>query len=221
MDSFDALLNARRSVRAFRPDPVPSDVVRAVFEAAQRTPSNCNIQPWRVTVASGAARDRLRSALLDAVTSGRDAGTEDVIPNFEGEYRPLQVACAVEMYGKMGIARDDKPGRTRAFVRNYELFDAPHVAIIGMDKSFGLGVAIDVGMYVQSLWLGFTERGVGACAMASLRSHPAVVREALDIPEHIRVLCGMAFGYEDTSAAVNATRQPRSPLETNVTFLET
>lgn len=217
--ALDSLLLERHSVRAFKPDPIDPGLVREVFTLAQRTASNCNVQPWRAWVASGDVRDRLRDRLVRAVAGGEEASTEDAIPNFEGEYRTLQVACAVEMYGHMGVARGDKEARTRAFMRNYELFDAPHVALIGMDQSFGIGVALDVGMWIQSLLLLFAERGIGTCPMASLRSHPKAVREVLGIPEDIRILCGMAFGYEDPAAPVNRTRQPRSPVEHNIRFL--
>ncbi len=220
MTDLENLMRARHSVRAFLPDPLPRGIVAQCFEVAQQAPSNCNVQPWRVWVASGPARDRLSRALVEAVASGAPASTEDAIDDFRGEYRELQVACAVELYGKMGVERHDKVGRTKAFMRNYELFDAPHVAMIGMDRSFGMGVALDVGIWLQSLMLAFTERGIACCPMASLRSHPAVVREVLGIPEDIRLLCGVAFGYEDVGAQVNQTRQPRAGIDRNVVFCD-
>lgn len=220
MTDFDSLVRARHSVRAFLPRQVPQGIVESCFEIAQQAPSNCNVQPWRVYVVSGAKRDRLSAALVDAVRRGVDANTEDVIDDFRGEYRDLQVACAVEMYGRMGVGRHDKEGRYRAYLRNYEFFDAPHVAIIGMDRSFGMGVAIDVGIWLQTLMLALTEQGIGSCPMASLRSHPAVLRRELGIPEDIRILCGLAFGYEDRDAEVNRTKQLREPIGKRVTFLD-
>ena len=123
------------------------------------------------------------------------------------------------MYGHMGVPRGDKPARFRAHLRNYELFDAPHVAIIGMDRTFGLGVVLDVGIWLQTLMLAFTERGIATCPMASLRSHPGVLREELGIPEDIKILCGVVFGYEDESAEVNRTKQPRDAIDRNVIFV--
>lgn len=217
--ALDSLLAVRRSVRAFRPDPVDPATVREIFTLAQLAPSNCNAQPWRVWVASGEVRDQLRDRLVEAVSSGAPASTEDEMQVFAGPYRDLQVACAMEMYGHMGVDRKDKVARTKAFMRNYELFDAPHVAIVGMDRTFNIGVALDVGMWLQSLLLLFTSRGLGACPMASLRSHPVVVRDVLGIPEDIRILCGVTFGHPDPDAPVNRTTQPRSPLDENVRFL--
>lgn len=218
MSDFDETIRGRRSVRAYLPEPVPMERILECLELAQHTPSNCNVQPWRVFLASGAARDRLRARLVEAVTQGVPGDGTDPIDDFQGEYRTKQVACAVEMYGHMGVARGDKEGRFRANLRNFEFFDAPHVAFVAMERSFGVGVALDVGMWVQTFMLALASRGIGSCAQASLRSYTAIVREELGMPESLRLLCGVSFGYEDPSASVNRTRQPRDPVTANVVF---
>ncbi len=218
---LDQAIRERRSVRGFHPDrPVPPETLREALELAQRAPSNCNVQPWRVFLASGGARDRLRMRLCAALDGGDFGDPEDPIDSFPGDYRRLQVACAVEMYGAMGIARDDHMGRIRALRRNFELFDAPHVAVICMEKHFGLGVALDVGMYVQTLTLALWARGVASCPQAALRQYPSIVRETLGISDDLRILCGLSFGYEDPAVPANDTRQDRDPISSNVTFLE-
>ena len=50
---------ARHSVRGYLDKEVPQDVMNRIFEIAQQSPSNCNVQPWKVFVASGALKDRL------------------------------------------------------------------------------------------------------------------------------------------------------------------
>lgn len=218
--SIDALLTGRRTVRGFLPEPVPAPVIREVFALAQHAPSNCNAQPWRAAVASGAARDRLRDRLCAAFDAGDFGDPEDPIDDFPGDYRRLQVACAVELYGHMGVARRDAIGRMKALRRNFELFDAPHVAVICMADHFGVGVALDVGTYLQSLLLAFWDRGVACCPQAAMRQYPAIVRETLGIDPGMRILCGLSFGYEDPEVPANRTRQPREPLEHNVRFLD-
>lgn len=141
------------------------------------------------------------------------------MPSFAGVYRERQVACAAELYGNMGIARDDRVGRMKATLRNFELFDAPHVAFIGMEKTFGVTVALDVGMYIQSLMLAMTAYGISSCAQGSMRYYPDDVREIFSEPETTGILCGISFGYEDAEVAANKTRVGRSPLTDNVTFL--
>lgn len=221
MADFDETVRARRCVRGFKSERVPEEVIREALELAQRAPSNCNVQPWRVWVASGAKRDELREALTSAFTTGSPAPDAELpIETFPGDYRRLQIECAVEMYGHMGVERGDHQGRMRAHLRNYELFDAPHVAIVCMDKHFGIGVSLDVGMWVQTFLLALWSRGVGSCPQAALRAYPSLIRKVLGIPDNLHVLCGVSFGYEDESVPANATRQTREPIDTNATFVE-
>jgi nitroreductase len=213
-------LRSRRSVRGFLDKPVPEETLKAIFELAQQAPSNCNIQPWKVFVASGEVRDELRRRMVEKVTAGVPM-EPDFEPNagkFSGVYRQRQVDCAVELYNNMGIARDDKPGRMRAQLRNFELFDAPHVVFIGMEREFGPTVALDVGMYIQSLMLAMTAYGVGSCAQGSMRYFPNDVREIFGEPASTAILVGISFGYEDPDVAANRTRVGRAPLADSVAF---
>ncbi|HBX37431.1 MAG TPA: oxidoreductase, partial [Pseudohongiella sp.] len=130
--------------------------------------------------------------------------------------RKRQVDCAVALYSEMGIARDDREGRQRAVMRNFEFFDAPYMAFIGMDKAFGTTVAIDVGMYAQNLMLALVAHGLHSCPMGTMRNYPDLVREAFDLSEDDRILFGLAFGYEDTQVAANRTRTTRDPVASSV-----
>lgn len=191
--SLAEALRQRRSVRGYRPDPVPQAVLDEVFGLAQLAPSNCNIQPWKVFVASGAMRDELRHRMVEHVTKGDPIQPDfEHLPNFEGIYRKRQVDCAVELYNNMGIARDDREGRARASLRNFELFDAPHVAFIGMERQFGVTVALDVGMYIQTLMLVMTSFGIGSCAQGSMRYYPQDVRDLFGEPDSTAILCGIS-----------------------------
>ncbi len=217
--TLEEAILGRRSVRGFLPTPVPREVLEKVFEWAQRTPSNCNIQPWKVFVASGAARDRIRAKLIERILGGVPMNPDYDYPGkFEGEYRTRQVECAVAMYTAMNIARDDSAGRAKASLRNFELFDAPHVAFIGMHKAFGTTVGLDVGMYAQSLMLAMHAHGIGSCAQGSMRYYPDVVREEFPGNEDTKILFGISFGYEDPEVPANATRTVRDAIDKSVTF---
>src|SRR5690554_552221 len=218
--NLDEAMRTRRSVRGFLPKPVPNETLREVFELAQHAPSNCNVQPWRVFVASGAVRDELSRRLVEATKQSIARGGEGLrVFRFEGDYRRLQIECAVELYEKMGVARDDQEGRVRGILRNYELFDAPHVAIVCMEKRFDIGVALDVGMYMQNLLLALWSRGIAACPQAALTAHEEISRELLGIPDNLQLLCGISFGYEDKDVPANRTRQKREPIDRNVFFV--
>lgn len=213
-------MRERRSVRGYLDKPVPEAVLEQVFNLAQLAPSNCNIQPWKVFVASGEVRDELRRRMVEKISSGIPI-EPDYEPNagkFEGIYRQRQVDCAVELYNNMGIERDDKPGRQRAALRNFELFDAPHVVFIGMERAFGTTVAMDVGMYIQSLMLAMTAHGIACCPQGAMRYFPNDVREIFGEPDSTVIMVGISFGYEDPAVAANRTRVGRAPLNDSVAF---
>ena len=130
--SFDAAVEARRSVRAYRPDAVPRALLEHVFTLANRSPSNCNTQPWHAVVVSGAACERLRGKFMDAASTGSFAMDFPYEGRYQGAFRERQYDAAARLYGAMGIAREDKAARGAAFLRNFAFFDAPHVVFVFM-----------------------------------------------------------------------------------------
>ena len=218
MDVADALLS-RRSVRGFLPTPIPEETLRAIFERAQRAPSWCNIQPWKVWVASGVRAETLKSKLLEAASSQMPSPDVDWPADYPGRYGELRRECGAALYSAMGVARDDRAARHAAWLRNYEAFGAPHVALVGIDRAFGLYAALDVGCWLQSVLLAATEEGIATCSQASLATFPDVAREVLEIPDHIAILFGISLGYEDPDADANRCHTAREPLEDNVRFL--
>ena len=217
--SLEQAIRQRRSVRAFKPDQVPQHVLQSIFELAQWAPSNCNVQPWKVYVASGDLRNRLSAEMQRRIREGVKPNPDyEYRGDFTGEYRTRQVECAVALYSEMGIERGDKAGRERAVMRNFEFFDAPYMAFIGMDRAFGTTVAIDVGMYAQNLMLLLVAHGLHSCPMGTMRNYPDLVREAFDLDDSQRILFGLAFGYEDPAAPANRTRTTRDPIAASVMF---
>ncbi len=217
---FEDVVARRRSIRGFLPKPVPEPVLKKVFSLAQRAPSNCNVQPWRVVVASGESCREISRKLQAAVTSGSPPTTDyKRVEKFEGVMRQRQIDTAVQLYGNMGIARGDQEGRMKAAMRNYEFFDAPHVAFLGMDKMFSETVALDVGMYAQTLMLAMTAYGIGSCAQAAVSRYPEVIREHFGLPDNLGILMGLSFGYEDTSIPANRTIVARAPIEEDISFV--
>lgn len=209
----------RRSVRAFHAREVPEATLRQIFSLAQLAPSNCNTQPWLVHVVSGAKchqlRQRLTQAGMDPTQYGPDFPYDG---NYPGIYKSRQHDAAAQLYGAMGIARDDRAGRGRAALRNFTLFDAPHAAFVFLPEHFGVREAADCGIYAQTLMLLLTAHGLASCPQAALSFHPKIVREELGLPNSLRLLFGLSFGYEDTDAAANHCRVGRAELDAAVTF---
>jgi len=210
---------ARHSVRGYLEKEVPQDVMNRIFEIAQQAPSNCNVQPWKVYVASGELKDRLRRQMVEATAGGLTPNPDyPYRGDFQDEYRTRQVECAVALYSKMGISRGDKEGRMRAVLRNFEFFDAPHIAFLGMNPAFGTTVAIDVGMFAQSLMLTLVAFGLHSCPMGTMRNYPDMVREAFQIEDGTKILFGISFGYEDPDVVANETRTTRDDISANIVF---
>jgi len=208
-------------VRGFLDKPVPKDIMKKAFEWAQLSPSNSNTQPWKIFVASGETKDLVKSKLVELVNAGNIGEPDFIYPGkFDDIYRKRQVGCAVTLYKEMGIARDDQEGRMMAMLRNFEFFDAPHMAFLCMEKVFPETIAVDIGLYAQTLMLAFKAMGVATCSMGSMRDHPQVPREVFGFGENLGVLFGIAFGYEDPSALANNVRMDRVPLEESVMFLD-
>ncbi len=217
--TFEKTLKTRRSVRGFLDKPVPQEVITQAFELAQLSPSNSNIQPWQVFVASGITRDAIRELLIAQFNHGFERNSDFDYPGrFNEPYRKRQIDCAVNMWTEMGITRDDKMGRLNALLRNFQLFDAPHIAFFCMEKSFTATVAVALGIYAQTLMLALTSLGVSSCAMGAMRNWSNIPREVFGFGDNLGILFGMAFGYEDPSVPANNVRMPRNPVEECVTF---
>ncbi len=217
--SMEEAIKSRRSVRGYLSKPVPDVVIRKAFELAQLSPSNSNIQPWWVFVASGTSRDNIQKQVYDLASEGESSQPDFAYPErFDGAYRNRQVDCGMTLYHEMGIAREDRPGRVQAMLRNFQFFDAPHMAFICMGKKFPATVAVDLGAYVQTLMLAFTALGVSSCAMGAMREFSRIPRKELKISENLGILLGLAFGYEDISVAANKTRIGRIPIDECVSF---
>jgi nitroreductase len=217
--NIDEAIRRRRSVRGFLPDEVPEATLREVFELAQWSPSNCNVQPWIPHVVSGDALKRLREALVAA--GMREQPIKPDWPadgKFTGVYRERQVDAAQKLYGAMGVERSDVVGRKMAYIRNHAFFDAPHAVLIFMPVPFDTREAADIGMYAQTLMLALVARGIASCAQGALGLFPDIIREQLGIPANHKLLFGISFGYEDRSIKANAARVGRATIDAAVRF---
>jgi len=218
---FDALVHARRSVRGFLDTPISPELMQQVFETARWSPSGTNVQPWHICVASGATRDRMRAEMLAAVERGDEARVDHPSDRRMGDpWQERRRQCARDMYGAMGIEWEDREGRGRAALRNFELFDAPHAAFMCIHEQFGYQSSADVGMFAQTLMLSLASHGLASCAQGTLRNYPDLVRETFGLPPEIKVLFGISFGYEDPDVPANDTRTSRAPLSETVQFLD-
>ena len=219
IEELERAWHARKSIRAFKPDPLPRATIDRMFEAAQRAPSWCNVQPWRVAVTEPPLTAQLSAALVAAAKSQLPHAEVPFPLDYPSPYKEQRVACGVALYQAMGIARDDKARRYDAWLRNYELFDAPHLAVVACDRRLGPYAYVDVGVWLGYVLTAAAALGVDTCPMASVAAYPEVLRQALPIAETDVILFGITFGHADEEAPANRCRTTREPAARNVTVV--
>ncbi|MGJ8590434.1 MAG: nitroreductase [Yoonia sp.] len=211
IDTLTDILQARYSCRAFKPDPVPDDVITQIIATARHVPSWCNAQPWQVTITKGAATDRFRAALTEAAGQGTPPDPDLNWPKgYSGVYAERRRTCGFQLYDAVGIDKSDRAGRAAQMLRNYALFDAPHVAIITAPAELGPYGAMDSGGFVTAFTLAATALGVATIAQAAIAAYAPLVRDHLDIPNDRLILCAISFGYADQDAPINQFRTERA-----------
>lgn len=211
--ALDGLFTARHSCRAFRPDPVARSVIEQILRTAQRVPSWCNAQPWKVTITSGAETDRLRTALTEAAMVGGHSPDLPFPDGYSGEYQARRRECGWALYEAVGVEKGDRAGSARQMMENFTLFGAPHCAILSTPKELGPYGAMDCGGFVSAFTIAAQAAGVASIAQAAVASFAPMLHEMLEIPEDRLILCALSFGYADPDHPANGFRTSRAPLE--------
>ncbi len=219
-DTLLGLLKTRHSCRAFRPDPVPRDRIKAVLTAAQRVPSWCNAQPWQVIVTSGDETERLRTGLLAEVDSAPETPDFPFPEAYVGVYRERRSDCGWQLYGAVGVDRGDRAGATAQMRRNFAFFGAPHAAIVTSPASLGVYGAVDCGGYVAAFTLAAQALGIATIPQAAIAPYAPFLRRHFGLPEDRLVVCAISFGFADADHPANAFRTERATLEAAVEWRE-
>jgi len=218
MDIIDAV-RARKSIRGYKPAPVPKEVLKEILDIASRSPSAMNTQPWDVTVVTGEVLDNIRQANIELLTSGVRPSPEVPFHRPEGIYRQRQVDIAIQLFQLMGIAREDKEKRAEWEQRGYRFFDAPVAIILSVDRSLEeLKAMMDIGTFVQTVCLIALKYGLGTCIEDQGIMFPEVVRKFTHIPESKLIAISIAIGYPDWDFPANKVESKRETVENFVTW---
>jgi nitroreductase len=204
----------RISVRAFRPDPVPGELVREILEVARRAPSGGNLQPWRVHALAGAPLAELKALAAASLARGGEEPAYDVYPpNLWEPFRTRRFQCGEDLYASIDIPREDRPARLRQLANNASFFGAPVGLFFSLERRLGPPQWADVGMYMQTVMLLAIERGLDTCAQEFWARLPKTAGDFIGLPEDHMLFSGMAMGYRDEAAPINGWRTRRAPLE--------
>jgi nitroreductase len=218
---YRQLIDARFSCRGFLAKPVDRPTLGRILEMAQRTPSWCNTQPWRLHILSGNAAQRFSHAILEYAGKGAAVNSDLAFPvAYEGVYRERRRECGYQLYASVGIAQSDRAAAQVQAMENFKLFGAPHVAIVTTDRLLGAYGAVDCGAYLSNFALAAYSLGVAAIAQAAFAHYADFVRAYLELPDDRLILCGISFGYEDPRHPANGFRTARAPITEVATFIE-
>ena len=207
-----ALLRSRRSIRDFRPDPVPAAVLDAIISDALASPSWSNTQPYVLGVASGLVRDRISAELCTRFDTGmraraggvfaklrawrsRPASDLPVPLDYPAELQDRRRQTGYGLYRILGIDRADRAARDRQMRRNFEFFSAPVAVFVFVHRGLGHYATLDAGIMIHALMLSAHARGLGTCAQGAVAVWADPVRAAFEVPRQYALLCGVALGY--------------------------
>ena len=220
LDSVEKLLAARYSCRAFKHKPVPRATIERVLNAAQKTASWCNSQPWQVTIFSGDAVRKFGEDIYKAASGGGHGASDFPFPReYRGVYLDRRRESGFQLYNALGIARGDKAAYQKQMLENFRFFGAPHVAIVTSDEALGVYGAIDCGGYVNNFMLAAQAAGLATIPQAALAGYSDIVRKHLGVGDDRKVVCGISFGYPDTSHPANSYRTTRAAIPEAVAFI--
>jgi nitroreductase len=215
MDVLEAI-QARYSVRDFAPRPVPKETIMKIMEAATRSPSGGNSQPWEIFVASRDTLECIRKAYYERAQGAPGAAGGPGKPPLPAFVMQRMATIRNERMKLLGLDPAD-PASAKVFMEwASRLFGAPVLAVICMDKE--LSSHFDLGLLVQSICLAAQDFGVDSLIASAFVSQPDILRSELEIPENLNIVIGIGLGYANPSSIINTYRSPRRPIQEMVRY---
>ncbi len=205
----------RISTRAFLDTPILEDEIKDWLIAGQRSPSGGNLQPWRVIVLTGQAKQNVIDLAAEKLTTnpkGEQTDRPIYPPDLWDPYEARRRRVGEMMFETLGIPREDRARRLMWFANNFRFFNAPIGLFLIIDERMGHGQWAHCGMYLQTLALLAEERGWGTCMQECWAMLRPSLKAHLGIAETEMVWCGMAVGHPDRDAPVNSLRAERADL---------
>lgn len=218
--ALDRLTSGRSTCRAYRHTALDRELIRSIVGMAGRSASWCNVQPWQLVVTeTPESTERFRQALMQRVAAYPDNESDlPFPPSYEGIYRERRRGAGLALYSALGIGPKDSERSAEQALRNFRLFDAPHVAIITVPAELGPYALVDAGGFVSSFLIAAYAHGVATTPQGALARHARFVREYFGIPDTQHMICGISFGYAEDAHPVNQFRTTRAAVDDLLRF---
>ncbi len=219
---YDDVVLGRRSIRGYKPDPVPRALIEEVLQIAMRAPSSMNTQPWNFYIITGEPLERIRQVNTERMVAGvpqsREFRTGEA---FAGHHRDRQIGVAKQLFSAMGIERDDKEMRQDWVLRGFRQFDAPVCVIVTYDKELASSddTAFDCGAVATALVNAAWSRGLGTVINSQGIMQSPVVREHAGIADNQVIMKSIALGWPDETFPANAVVSERRDVADAAVFV--
>jgi nitroreductase len=202
MDIIRAI-ETRKSIRAYQKRKVSKDLLSKIIHTSLRSPSATNLQPWNLYVITGEVLEKIRKENVERFLSGGKPTFEE--PLLNDLFRARRSRLAKDLFGLLGIEREDKEKRREWAAQGHAYFDAPTVVIISMDQSVLAGTwsLMAIGSFIQSFCLAAQEYGLGTCISEQGVAYHDIIHKYVDIPDSQRIIISITVGYPDFSAPAN------------------
>ncbi len=218
---LEAAIRGRRSIRKFRPDPIPTTVLKDLLETARWAPSWGNTQPWELTVITGEPLESFRKANAASVAKGEALRNDVPMPEkWPEQMKTRYMDIGRSVVTSLGLKREDKEGRRQHQLNMAALFGAPCLIIAAVPKDVLIEYAmLDVGLLLQTLALAAHDKGLGTCIMASAVHYADHLRSHGQIPVDSLIIMGVAVGYPENNVPLNRFERQRAGLEAFVKWV--
>jgi len=204
-------VKGRKSIRAYKPDPVQRDVLEDILKKAIWAPSWGNTQPWEIHVAGREMLEKISDELIAKASSGEMTKPELTMPAaWPPEHKKRYTETGRDLFNAIGIQREDAKARMNYYMNIYRFFGAPNAIYICMDKGINQHYGpFDIGSITGTICLLAHEKGLGTCILAGSVHYPDVIRKYINIPESKIIVIGIAIGYPDTNNPIYSFKSGR------------
>jgi nitroreductase len=214
MEVIEAI-RSRRSIRAFKPDPVPREVLEELLETCRWAPSPRDMQTWELAVLGGKVMEEIKARLTEKVKAKEEPNL-DITPVEPPEpylQRAIELRDAVDAHQFPPGTENLDEKRDEYWIRGGRFHDAPNGIILYTERVLYPYVIFDLGIMAQTICLAAPAYGLGTCIMRRPINWPDILREVLGIPKSKVIVMSIAIGYPAPEALVNSYPRTRVPLD--------
>jgi nitroreductase len=218
---FMEVFKGRRSIRCYKPDPVPRELIEEILSESRWCPSWANTQPWEVMVVQGEILEKFKEGQIEKVKVHAPHASDVATPEkFPPKWHDRVVAIGKSCLTARGIGREDRDARNQYYAEMFTLFGAPVMLLFMLDDQLELPYGMmDIGIFMTGVCLIAKEKGLGTLVLSTVIRYPDLFRSLMPIPTNKKVVMGIAMGYADESAPINQFGRERIAVEDFVTWI--